>query len=127
MYFNYPVCCWLIPICRPVHIDITTYTFIGQLNHMLSENAVSPKQIDVSSMIRHDLPKFPNQNSHGGVPMDKPGAGALQPRGQLRQNHRLQAATEAATDTSLAGAIKRSRSLSNEVLHCSSYSSHLLP
>lgn len=93
---------------------------------MLSENAVSPKQIDISSMVHHDLPIFSQSKQPWWGPHGQ-GAGALQPRSQLRQNHRLQAATEAATNTSLAGAIKRSRSLSNEVLHCSSYSSHLLP
>ena len=34
MYFNYPVCCWRIPIWQPIHIKLTIYRFIGQLNHI---------------------------------------------------------------------------------------------
>ena len=54
-------------------------------------------------MIHHDVPMFSQSK--------QPCWGIFfwGPRGQLGQNHRLQAATEAATDTGLAQGMKRSR------------------
>ena len=84
--------------------DISLCRFIGLLNHILSQNSVSPKKVDDS---RYDSSWCSNV-----FPIKTAMLGYIffwGPRGQLGQNHRLQAATEAATDTGLAQGMKRSR------------------